>query len=364
MWEHFRYYHSAFWVTVVGILLSGWVGYSFGGGHMGAVFAAMWTTCILAVLEISLSIDNAVVNVKTLAKMDEVWQHRFITWGMAIAVFGMRFVFPLVIVGVSLGMAPVQNPFAYLGEVLGMSGGIFHKFDQNVLSMAISSPEAYSKSLSGAHAQIMGFGGAFLFMVFLNFFIDEAKEHHWITPLESKMVDLSKFGAIQLFFTIMSAYILSKYANTSQEGIDFFNAAVMGALTFVMVNWLEVMFKAPDLSVGTAKLGLSGFIYLEVLDASFSFDGVIGAFALTNNIFIIMIGLAIGAMFVRSATIHMLHKGTLGQFKYLEHAAFWAIGVLATIMYLSVIVHVPEVITGVLGAAILAIGVFHSIKSK
>lgn len=110
------------------------------------------------------------------------------------------------------------------------------------------------------------------------------------------------------------------------------------------------------------KGGIAGFLYLEVLDASFSFDGVIGAFAITNDVIVIMIGLAIGAMFVRSMTIYLVNKGTLSDFIYLEHGAHYAIGALAIIMLLSTRFHVPEIITGLIGVAFIVLSVFNSIQ--
>ena len=108
------------------------------------------------------------------------------------------------------------------------------------------------------------------------------------------------------------------------------------------------------------KNGLVGFIYLEVLDASFSFDGVIGAFAITGNLILIMIGLGIGAMFVRSLTIWMVEKGVLNEYKYLEHGAHYAIGVLAIIMLLKIFMHIEEVLTGTLGLGLLVVAFLHS----
>lgn len=74
---------------------------------------------------------------------------------------------------------------------------------------------------------------------------------------------------------------------------------------------------------GNIIAGIGGFLYLEVLDASFSFDGVIGAFAITSDVVVIMLGLAIGAMFVRSMTIYLVEKGTLEAYIYLEHGAHY-----------------------------------------
>ena len=111
-----------------------------------------------------------------------------------------------------------------------------------------------------------------------------------------------------------------------------------------------------------ARSGIGGFIYFNVLDASFSFDGVIGAFALSNNMIIIALGLSIGAMFVRSMTIHLVEKGTLAQYRYLEHGAFWAIIALGAIMLLSARFHIPETVTGLIGAALIAISLAWSMR--
>jgi hypothetical protein len=109
---------------------------------------------------------------------------------------------------------------------------------------------------------------------------------------------------------------------------------------------------------------IGGFLYLEVLDASFSFDGVIGAFAITNDVVIIMLGLAIGAMFVRSMTVYLVDKGTLEEFVYLEHGAHYAIGILAVIMFASVKYEIAEWITGLSGVAFIAVSLWSSHRYK
>jgi hypothetical protein len=108
--------------------------------------------------------------------------------------------------------------------------------------------------------------------------------------------------------------------------------------------------------------GAASFLYLEVLDASFSFDGVIGAFALSNNLFIIGIGLGVGAMFVRSLTIMLVERETLASYRYLEHGAFYAIIALAIMMFLSTVIHIPEVVTGLIGAGLIVTAFVDSIR--
>jgi hypothetical protein len=105
-------------------------------------------------------------------------------------------------------------------------------------------------------------------------------------------------------------------------------------------------------AVGKAAFFL--FLYLEVLDASFSFDGVIGAFAITTDPILIALGLGlIGAMFVRSLTVFLVRKGTLADYVYLEHGAHWAIGALSVILLVGIGYHVDEIITGLIGVAFI-----------
>jgi hypothetical protein len=118
----------------------------------------------------------------------------------------------------------------------------------------------------------------------------------------------------------------------------------------------------PETVQGVHRASAASFLYLEVLDASFSFDGVIGAFALTNNLFIIAIGLGIGAMFVRSLTVMLVEKGTLASYRYLEHGAFYAIGALALLMLVGTAVEVPDALTGLIGAVFIGLSLWQSIR--
>src|SRR3546814_895314 len=141
-------------------------------------------------------------------------------------------------------------------------------------------------------------------------------------------------------------YLTSTMLSDS-DSLTFLVAAIAGLLTFIGVEIVNHVLEAPVATTGqVAKAGFGAFLYLEVLDASFSFDGVIGAFALSNNLFIIAIGLGIGAMFVRSMTIFLVRQGTLSEYRYLEHGAFYAIIALAAIMYINPFQPIPHVVTG------------------
>lgn len=330
MRQYLQYFHTSILVTVAGIIAA----FILGG------FNGTFIAIILAVLEISLSFDNAIVNAKVLKEMSVIWRKRFLTWGMLIAVFGMRLVFPVLIVSTVAAI----NPF-------------------EAFTLAISKPEEYAHALESAHIVISGFGGGFLFMVFLKFFFDSKKEIHWIRFIEKQLVKVARLESAEIIFALIVTYFVSRLVH-SEEGYHFLVSGIFGIVTFLIVKGIEGLlhYKSAQLTEEIARAGLATFLYLEILDASFSFDGVIGAFALSQNIFIIMIGLGIGAMFVRSLTLLFVGQGTLGQFVYLEHGAFWAIGALAVIMYLNTFYHVPEVVTGLIGGALIVASLFASIR--
>ena len=298
---------------------------------------------VLAVLEISLSFDNAIVNANKLKDMTPVWQRRFLTWGIVIAVFGMRVVFPLTIVVIAANVGPWQ-----------------------ALMMAASQPEDYSRIMQEAHLPIAAFGGTFLMMVALSFFFNHEKDVHWLRWLEEKITVYSSVKGIEIA-TVLVVMLAFSEVIEAQKGAayatTFFHAAIWGLLTFLLVEVLGgVLDRSQDVLAGAAKGGLGAFLYLEVLDASFSFDGVIGAFALSSNLFVIAIGLGIGAMYVRSMTVMLVERGTLAQYRFLEHGAFYSILILAVIMYVQTLVHIPEVITGLGGASLIGVALWSSIR--
>lgn len=324
--------------TAGGLMLGAWVGWSMTHTLPGTL-GIVWICAVLAVLEISLSLDNAAVNATVLKDMDPVWQHRFLTWGILIAVFGMRIVFPLVIVAIAAKLGPVE-----------------------AFQLALQQPDEYSRILTDAHTGLMGFGGAFLGMVGLGFFFNADKNVHWIGALERTLQKLGKLKTIEIAFMLIAIWFVSTLLPL-EESHTFLVAGLLGLVTFIGVDMIGHAMEAPDEVTGAVvKSGLASFMYLEVLDASFSFDGVIGAFALSTNLFVIAIGLGIGAMFVRSMTIYLVEKGTMSEYRFLENGAFWAILALATIMFLNVRFHIPEVVTGLIGAVLIGIAFWSSAR--
>lgn len=338
-----RFYKGSILFTLACLAMA--VGYGWmQTGTTGGTLSLLWIVFVLSILEISLSFDNAVVNAAVLEEMDEVWQKRFLTWGMIIAVFGMRIVFPLAIVAIAAGLGPVE-----------------------ALELSLKDPKRYEEIVSSAHVGIAGFGGAFLAMVGLSFFFDGEKEVHWIKWVEEKLAVVSNVKAAEIALLLLTIYGVSLLL-PKEEALTFLVSGVLGLVTFIAVEALGTILEMRDEAQKAAGLvvrsGLGGFLYLNVLDASFSFDGVIGAFALSNNMVIIALGLSIGAMFVRSMTIMLVQKGTLSEYRYLEHGAFWAIIALGAIMLLSAKFHIPETVTGLIGAAMIGLSLWWSIRHK
>ncbi|MDJ0457699.1 DUF475 domain-containing protein [Arthrobacter sp. NQ7] len=306
------------------------------------------TLClILGILEISLSFDNAVVNARILERMNPFWQRMFLTVGVVIAVFGMRVLFPLLIVGVTAHLNPVE------AVNLALQKGDPH------------TAGTYGYLLHEAHPQIAAFGGLFLLMIFLDFIFEE-RDLKWIKVLE---VPLARFGKLEgaSMVTALAVLTIAGFLVGEKQGIVLL-AGLLGMITYLLVNGLGNVFnvdedaddEADELPVVTrprasagrvaGKAALMLFLYLEVIDASFSFDGVIGAFAVTADPIIIALGLGlIGAMFVRSLTVYLVREGTLDEFEFLDHGAHWAIGALAIILLVTITAPVNEVVTGLIG---------------
>lgn len=295
-------------------------------------------TLLLAVLELGLSFDNAVVNALVLKKMDKKWQERFLLWGILIAVFGMRLVIPVVIV-------------AIFGQL----------WPWDAFMLAFTDGKHYGEILHGAHWEIAGFGGMFLAMVFLNFILEEQK-NTWLAWIERPLIklgELKSFGILIGLFLVCFVPFLAPVAHQLSTTLSMLG----GLIIYIGVAMLSEKMESDEkkaLAKGIAKSGAASFIYLEVLDASFSFDGVIGAFALSTNILVIMAGLGIGAFFVRSLTVFLVRGNHLDELPHLGHAAHYAIGILATLMFLGMRFEIPEFVTGLAGALLIGLGIYTS----
>ncbi|WP_431999358.1 DUF475 domain-containing protein [Streptomyces sioyaensis] len=343
----------SFAITALGLALAGvlW-------GWQGLAIVG-----ILSVLEISLSFDNAVINAGILRKMNAFWQKIFLTVGILIAVFGMRLVFPVVIVAITAKLGPLE-----------------------AVGLAINDKVRYQELVTSAHPAIAAFGGIFLLMIFLDFIFEE-RDYKWLSWIEKPMAKMGKLDMLSVIIALVVLLVTAMTVATAaahgagDKSATVLLAGVAGLLTYLVVGGISGYFEdkleeeeegdepaaAPAKKGTGAAVGLAGkaaffmFLYLEVIDASFSFDGVIGAFAITNDIFMMALGLGIGAMYIRSLTVFLVRKGTLDDYVYLEHGAHYAIGALAVILLLTIKYEINDVFTGMVGIVLIGLSFASSV---
>lgn len=306
-----------------------------------AIYFKLGTTALvlvamLTILEVTLSFDNAVVNAKVLARMSPLWQRRFLTWGILLAVFGTRFVLPILIVSVAAATSPII-----------------------ISKLAFNDPTSYGHLLESVHGSITAFGGIFLLMVSLKYFFNQAKELHWIEVIERHLVKWGRIEAIEIALAIIFLAGISYLTHFEQTAVLM--AGLVGLVLFIAMEGIAGSLAIEsDVAVG----GLTLFLYLNVLDSAFSLDGVVGAFALSTNLIIIVAGLGIGAYFVRALTVYFVKQKTLTELVYLEHGAHWAIFGLAAAMLANLVIHIPEVVTGLIGLCFVSLAYFSSRRAK
>ncbi|MGB8389716.1 DUF475 domain-containing protein [Mycobacterium sp.] len=319
------------------------VGYAYGG--LNDLFLLL----VLAALEVSLSFDNAIINAAILKQMNRFWRQMFLTIGVLIAVFGMRLLFPLLIVWATAGIDPVRALELAL-----------HPPAHGALEFPDGSP-SYEKLIVSAHPQIAAFGGTFLLMLFLDFVFHD-RDIKWLKLIEVPFARIGRLGQVSVVVTCVALVLVgTQLTHSSEERATVLTAGLLGLMTYLVVNGASRAFRPSDVATVTAgtavgRAGLTLFCYLEVLDAAFSFDGVTGAFAITSDPIVIALGLGlVGSMFVRSITIYLVQQEALDRYVYLEHGAHWAIGALAVIMLLSIEqrFQVPEVVTASVGVVFI-----------
>lgn len=307
--------------------------------------AGLWLYTILVLLEVTFSFDNAVINSKILIRLSPMWQTLFLTVGIFIAVFVVRFLLPVLIVMITTGLGAA-----------------------NVVDLALNHPEEYGHELEQAGPLIEAFGGTFLVMISIYYFIDRQKHVHWVPKLEKWLQRAANIRFIQMVTMVSVAILLYLTVDEALRN-SVFIASLFGIALHVGLQGTSKFFEHRNSNssskhlVGMAAFSL--FMYLQVLDASFSFDGVIGAFAITTSVLLIMAGLGAGALWVRSFTVYMVRTGTLAKYRYLEHGAHWAIFALGLVMLAKLYyVHPPEWLTGSLGLIFISIAVASSILER
>lgn len=317
-----RYFLSPILISILAILvLSSFYYFSH---NTTVLLDSLSLVLLLAVLELSISFDNAIVNAKILKKMSSFWRTMFFWVGLPIAVFGVRFLFPFILVSITS-----------------------HIDLHHVFILAVKDPTGYQNAVMKNASVLYSFGAGFLVMVCFNFFKEQQNPEHAQVP----WLKLENTALFKLFFKTPGILFLIGLLFAL---ILYFSRGPSESIAFYLGVLIQISLSALGLKLSGLKLsGFLLFIYLEVLDASFSLDGVLGAFAFTQDPLIMLTGLGIGAVFVRSLTLKLLHKNTLQNFIYLEHGAHYAMGILGFILFAEIFIHIPPALSAILSFSFL-----------
>lgn len=282
----------------------------------------------LTVFEIITSIDNAIINAEVLSTMSQKARRWFLFWGILFAVFVVRGLLPFIIIWAALpGMSPLE-----------------------VLAVTLSSGEEVRHTIEDA-AQVLLLGGG-VFLVFVFF--------HWLF-LEPKNFGLARtekffFDQGAWFFAVVSILLMIIVWFALQISSMLAFGAVVGSTAFFIIHGFRQFAEQQEkklLSVGVSDF--SKIAYLEVLDSTFSVDGVIGAFAFTFSVPLILLGNGLGAVVLRQITVSNIER--IKKYKYLKNGAMYSIFVLGAIMILDGFgYHIPAWISPL--AMFLTVGYF------
>jgi len=260
----------------------------------------------LALFEIISSVDNAVVNAHVLKTVPEKFRKFFLLWGLLLAVFVMRGLLPFAIVWLANGGLSLPEVFR----------------------LSFSDPQLVEQSLEHSKPLLLLGGGVYLFFVFLAWLFLEEKKYAFLVErfLHKQSV---------WFYAISSIFITAVIYFSIQQNPFLALAASVGATAFFITDGFRKNAEAAEqkLEKKSNMSAWSKLLYLEVLDASFSIDGVIGAFAFTLSVPLILLGNGLGAFVVREVTVHGINF--ISKFAYLKNGAMYSIGFLGGLMVLE-----------------------------
>jgi len=289
----------------------------------------------LCLFEIISSIDNAIVNANILKTMSPKYQRIFLVWGIFFAVFVVRGLLPFVIVWIAA-------PQLSIGQVI---------------SAAFSGDASVEAYLAASKPLLLLGGGVYLFFVFLAWlFLEEKKYAFFVEGFIHRQG--AWFYAITSVFTTLIVYL------AVQRNPMLALAATIGVSAFFITEGFKRNAEEKEKQLLNPAMGAwSKILYLEALDASFSIDGVIGAFAFTMSVPLIILGNGLGAFVVREFTIKGMNF--ISKFAYLKNGAMYSVGMLGAIMITESFGHeyafwVAPLNTGLL----LAVFLFLSIRAR
>lgn len=299
------------------------------------MFTIILTILGLILFEVISSIDNAIINADVIATMGKKARRWFLIYGIIFAVFVVRGVLPLVIIW-------VLNPHFTLWQVFQSMGD-----------------EAVAKSIESTAPILFMGGGVFLVLLFLHWLFLEDKNYGLHLERHVEKIGIWFYAVAAVFLAVLVWYCLEQ----PDLGSELAFSAVVGSTAFFITHGFKHNAEQQEarlVSGSSAMSDISKILYLEIIDMTFSIDGVLGAFAFTLSIPIILIGNGIGAFVVREITIRGVDK--IKNYLFLKNGAMYSIMVLGVVMIIDGFgLHIPEWLSPV---ATISIVSFFFIKSK
>lgn len=277
------------------------------------LISSIITVIGLLVLEVVQSVDNAIVNAHMLKTMSERARKWFLLWGILTAVFLVRGLLPLLIVWITTpGISLLQATVATFG----------------------GDPLARRSMEANSYILLIG-GGMFLLLLYLHWLFLEKKDPYFVPD------KLVKPHHGIWFFALSAMLLVGVLWLTRERPLAMLAAATGNAVFFILYGFRQMAEQQEHVIEKPGHSDLSKLLFLEILDLSFSIDGIFGAFAFTTNVALILIGNGIGAIVVRELTVKGIDR--VGKYRWLKNGAMTSIGLLGTFMMLeSLGVHLPE----------------------
>ena len=299
------------------------------------VTSTVLTIAGLAIFESITSIDNAIINAEILATMQAKARRWFLTWGILIAVFGIRGILPWLIVWV---MAPGLSPW-------------------QALTATFTDDPAAQKAIQDSAPVLLIGGGVFFIFLFCNWLFQEPKKFG--LPGEDFF---ARQGAWFYAMVSIALMLIVWFALKKEPMLGF--GAVVGSTAFFITHGFKRYAETQEerlLHAQTTISDIAKIIYLEVIDSTFSIDGVVGAFAFTLSVPLILLGNGIGAIVVRQLTIYNLDK--IKRYVYLKNGAMYSVLVLGFVMLgHGYGIHIPDWLAPVSTIVIVGYFLWKSLK--
>ena len=275
------------------------------------MYYILYNVFVVSSLEIILSFDNAVLNTRILQKMSVFWRKAFLFIGIFISVFLVRLFLPIFLVSASGSLTILDS-----------------------ISLIVNNTNEFQSIINNNYYLMSSFGGSFLIIVSLNFIFTCMWPNFF-----------QRYCRVTIFSFVIASFLslvfIVFYCTVFSYKTYLVHSLFWGLTSSTILSELNEKLERASINV----LGFTAFLYLELLDASFSIDGLLVSFAITQDVLVALVGISIGALYVRSLTIFMLEKDMTYRSSLIEKSVYLSVGFLGLSMWVKNFIDLPDFIT-------------------